>query len=85
MPEQPKITLISSLSVSSHRLHGEQHLGVDWSHQQPTPSGDPSARGHFAVHQNGNLFSLRCGQSGFTGTKLFSEVVPLQSMQFSTI
>ena len=61
-----------------------QHLGVDWSRQQPTPSGDPSAGGHFAVHQNGNLFSLCCGQSGFTGTKLFLEVAPLQSMQFST-
>ena len=84
MLEQPKIALISSLSVSSHRLHDKQHLGVDWSRQQPTLSGDASAGGHFAVRRNDNLFSLHCGQSGFIGTKLFSEVVPLQSMQFST-
>ena len=36
------------------------------------------------MHQNDNLFSLRCGLSGFTGIKLFLEVVPLQPMQFST-
>ena len=84
MTEQPKIALISSLSVSSHRLQGEQHLGGVWSRQQLTPSGDPSVGGHFVMHRKGNLFSLRCGQSSFTGMKLLSEVVPLQPMQFST-
>ena len=53
-------------------------------------SGHFFSRLFLAIHQpgareNGNLFSQRCGQFGFTGTTWSSKVVPPQSTQFSTI